>query len=113
MATARNDPLLDQLIVDAYGRGHVSLPRGPDPPSRIDYSNIWLWEAVVMCLLLQAAAVYVPFLQRVLHTVAPTAWNWGVIAACSLLPFAVVELVKLIQRLTAARGSDAIFRVAT
>jgi Ca2+-transporting ATPase len=68
------------------------------------FTNIWLWAAVVMCLLLQAAAVYFPFLQRVLHTVAPTAWDWGVIAACSSVPVAVVELVKVIQRGTASRG---------
>lgn len=72
------------------------------------FTNIWLWAAVVTCLLLQAAAVYLPFLQRVLHTVAPTAWDWGVIATCSLVPVAVVELVKLIQRLTATRGPDAV-----
>ncbi|MEQ9409789.1 MAG: cation-transporting P-type ATPase [Fuerstiella sp.] len=63
------------------------------------FTNGWLWAAVGMCLLLQAAAVYVPLLQKVLHTVAPTVSDWGVIAACSLLPVAVVEFVKLIQRI--------------
>jgi len=60
------------------------------------FTNGWLWGAVVMCLILQAAAVYVPLLQRVLNTVPPTISEWGVIAGCSLLPVVVVELVKLI-----------------
>jgi len=62
------------------------------------FTNGWLWGAVAVCLLLQLAAVYVPFLQTVLHTVPLTSADWGVIAACSLLPVAVVELVKVVQR---------------
>ncbi len=62
------------------------------------FTNVWLWAAVVGCLVLQAAAVYVPLLQRVLHTVPPSISEWGVIAGCSLLPVALVELVKVIQR---------------
>ena len=62
------------------------------------FTNGWLWAAVLVCLLLQAAAVYVPLLQRVLHTVPLSAADWGVIAACSLAPVAVVELVKVVQR---------------
>jgi Ca2+-transporting ATPase len=65
------------------------------------FTNGWLWAAVAFCLILQAAAVYVPFLQQVLHTVPPTASDWGVIAICSLLPVAIVELVKVLQRLVA------------
>jgi len=67
------------------------------------FTNGWLWGAVLICLLLQVAAVYVPFLQAVLHTVPLTAADWGVIAACSLSPLAVVELVKALQRLTALK----------
>ncbi len=62
------------------------------------FTNGWLWAAVGICLILQAAAVYVPLLQKVLHTVPPTLSDWGVIAACSLMPVVVVELVKVIQR---------------
>jgi Ca2+-transporting ATPase len=68
------------------------------------FTNGWLWAAVVMCLILQAAAVYLPLLQKVLHTVPPTASDWGLIAACSLLPLAVVELVKAIQRIGPREG---------
>jgi Ca2+-transporting ATPase len=65
--------------------------------SRI-FTNGWLWAAVLLCLLLQAAAVYVPVLQRVLHTASPTAADWGVILACSLAPLPIVEAAKLARR---------------
>ena len=70
------------------------------------FTNGWLWGAVGICLLLQAAAVSVPLLQKVLHTVPPTVTDWGVIVVCSLLPVAVVELVKVIQRI-AIRNPEA------
>jgi len=71
------------------------------------FTNSWLWAAVVMCLILQAAAVYLPLLQQVLHTVPPTVSDWGVIGACSLMPVAVVEFVKVIQRIAARnRGTS-------
>jgi hypothetical protein len=49
-------------------------------------------------VILQVATVYVPLLQAVLHTVPLSATDWGIVAACSLLAIAVVELVKLAQR---------------
>lgn len=69
------------------------------------FTNGWLWAAVGTCFGLQAVAVYVPLLQKVLHTVPPTASEWGVIAACSLSPLVVVEFVKGIQRLTSRTDS--------
>ncbi|MCC6511467.1 MAG: cation-transporting P-type ATPase, partial [Pirellulaceae bacterium] len=62
------------------------------------FTNGWLWAAVLVCLLLQVAAVYVPFLQRVLHTTAPTLANWILIGLCACLPLAVIEAVKLLTR---------------
>jgi Ca2+-transporting ATPase len=62
------------------------------------FTNVWLWGAVAICLSLQGAAVYMPLLQKVLHTVPPTSSEWVVITGCSLLPVAVVELVKVINR---------------
>lgn len=70
------------------------------------FTNAWLWGAVGMCLALQAAAVYVPILQRVLRTVPPTLPEWGVIAVCSLLSVVVVELVKLAQRIAIGRKAS-------
>ncbi len=68
------------------------------------FTNGWLWAAVAICLVLQAAAVYVPLLQKVLHTAPPSLADWGVIAGCSLLPVAVVELIKVIQRFSFSSG---------
>jgi Ca2+-transporting ATPase len=58
------------------------------------FTNGWLWGATVVCIVLQLAAVYVPFLRRVLRTEPLTAADWGLIALGSLLPVAVVESVK-------------------
>ncbi len=62
------------------------------------FTNRWLWGAVVICILLQVAAVTVPMLRSVLRTVPLGAADWGLIAGCSLVPVVVVEVVKLIQR---------------
>ena len=62
------------------------------------FTNGWLWAAVLICVLLQVAAVSLPLLRRVLHTVPPTASEWTVIAACSLAPVVIVELVKVAAR---------------
>jgi P-type Ca2+ transporter type 2C len=43
------------------------------------FTNAWLWGAVLMCVLLQFAAVYIPFLQRVLRTVPLTLSDWGLV----------------------------------
>ncbi len=59
------------------------------------FTNGWLWSAVAVCVLLQLAAVYGPFLHTVLYTTWLTAADWGVILGCSLAPVGVVELVKL------------------
>jgi len=67
------------------------------------FKNGWLWGAVALCVLLQLAAVYLPFLRTILHTVPLGMKDWGVVAGCAVLPLAVVEIVKLIQR-RIARG---------
>jgi len=70
------------------------------------FKNGWLWGAVTLCLLLQVAAVYVPFMRAVLDTVPLVARDWGVVAGCALLPLAVVEVVKLVQRRHAGPAQD-------
>jgi Ca2+-transporting ATPase len=67
-------------------------------------SNVWLWGAVLICILLQAAAVYLPILQEVLHTVSPTALEWGVIGICAMIPVAVVEFVKVFHRIRSSHS---------
>ncbi len=63
------------------------------------FSNKWLWGAIVMCVLLQIAAVNVPFLKQVLGTVTPTTDDWLLIIGLSLLPILIVEIVKMVNRL--------------
>jgi Ca2+-transporting ATPase len=62
------------------------------------FTNRWLWGAVLVCVLLQIAAVYVPLLQRALGTVPPSGRDWGLIGAAALAPVFVVEIVKAIGR---------------
>ncbi len=58
------------------------------------------------CLLLQAAAIYVPLLQRVLHTTSLTVADWGVVLGLSLAPVGIVEVIKLLARMHAAPARD-------
>jgi Ca2+-transporting ATPase len=48
--------------------------------------NGWLWGAIGLCLVLLAAAVYLPILSTVLQTVPPSGTGWIVILALSILP---------------------------
>lgn len=59
------------------------------------FTNGWLWGATAICVALQLAAVYVPLLRQVLHTVPLTYADWGVVAAGALAPVVVIEVVKL------------------
>ena len=68
------------------------------------FTNGWLWGATLICVLLQLAAVNVSLLRDVLHTVPLGAADWGLVAAGSLMPVAVVELVKLVQRWRGGAG---------
>jgi Ca2+-transporting ATPase len=63
------------------------------------FSNKWLWGAVLLSLLLQAAVIYVPFLQQAFSTVSlsPADWLFCVAVASSVLWLR--ELVKLITRM--------------
>ena len=62
------------------------------------FTNAWLWAATILCILLQIAAVTVPFLRTILHTVPLTTTDWVLIVLSSLAPVAIVEFVKLVQR---------------
>mgnify|MGYP006283027693 CR=1 FL=1 len=49
-------------------------------------SNSWVIGAVLLSAALMLAAVYVPFLQGILHTMAPTGRDWLVVIGCALAP---------------------------
>jgi Ca2+-transporting ATPase len=62
------------------------------------FSNKWLWGSVLLSILLQAAVIYIPFLQRAFSTVPLTLADWlrCVIAASSVLWLR--ELSKLVGK---------------
>ena len=62
------------------------------------FTNPWLWAATALCIGLQIAAVNVPLLQTILQTVPLTGADWALVAAASLTPVVVVELVKVVGR---------------
>lgn len=66
---------------------------------RGSFANPWVWGAATACTLLQVAAVEVPLLNRVLHTVPLSVASWGVVLAAALTPVLLVELWKLAWRL--------------
>ncbi len=75
------------------------------PMSRVGWwSNPWLIAAVGAMVALQVAAVYVPPLQRVLHTAPLGLQHWAVILLASAPLFLVPELVKIVWWRRASGG---------
>jgi P-type Ca2+ transporter type 2C len=62
------------------------------------FSNKWLWAAVVLSLLLQAAVIYTPFLQQAFSTVSLSAGDWMHCAAVASSVLWLRELSKLLAR---------------
>ena len=62
------------------------------------FANGWLWGAVVLSLLLQAAVIYVPFLQQAFSTVSLRAADWLHCAAVASSVLWLRELSKLVAR---------------
>jgi Ca2+-transporting ATPase len=65
------------------------------------FSNAWLWGAIALSLALQAAGVYVPFLQSAFSTTALSLDDWILCAAVGSSVLWLREIGKLIARLTA------------
>jgi Ca2+-transporting ATPase len=67
------------------------------------FSNRWLWGAVLLSLLLQAAVIYIPFLQQSFSTVSLSLDDW---LRCAVVASSVLwlrELSKIVIR-TSSRG---------
>jgi Ca2+-transporting ATPase len=62
------------------------------------FSNRWLWGAVLLSLLLQAAVIYLPFLQQAFSTVALNADDWLLCIAVASSVLWLRELGKLVAR---------------
>ena len=63
------------------------------------FSNLWLWAAVALSLLLQLAVVYVPFLQKPFSTVNLSLEDWLFCTAVASSVLWLRELSKLFVRL--------------
>jgi len=61
------------------------------------FSNKWLLLAIAFTLMLQACAVYIPFLQEALHTTAMGWEDWGVIILIAFPIFIMTEIYKWIR----------------
>jgi Ca2+-transporting ATPase len=66
--------------------------------------NPWVWGAVILCIGLLLAAVYVPILSRVLGTVEPGTEGWTLIVGLSLAPLAIGQIVRSIGQVLRRRG---------
>jgi P-type Ca2+ transporter type 2C len=67
------------------------------------FSNTWLWGAVLVSLVLQAAVVYLPFLQQAFSTVGLSVGDWLRCAAVASSVLWLRELSKVVTRAT-SRG---------
>jgi Ca2+-transporting ATPase len=67
------------------------------------FTNLWLWGAVALSLLLQVAVIYTPFLQQAFSTVSLSAGDWARCAAVGSSVLWLRELSKFIVRLRRAR----------
>jgi Ca2+-transporting ATPase len=65
---------------------------------RNPFANTWLNRAVAWELLLLAAVVYLPFLQRAFGTFSLAPWDWALAAAVSFTIVPVLETVKWAAR---------------
>jgi Ca2+-transporting ATPase len=66
--------------------------------SRDIFSNLYLIAATVIVILLQLAAVYLPFFQRILHTTRLTSHDWLFAFGISALIIVIDEIRKGIVR---------------
>ena len=62
------------------------------------FHNRWLWSAIGLSVVLQIAAVYLPFMQLAFGTVSLTARDWVVCAAVSSTVLWLREADKLLAR---------------
>jgi Ca2+-transporting ATPase len=63
------------------------------------FTNLWLWAAVALAVVLQALVVYVPFLQRAFSTVSLSAADWlRCVIVASLVLWSLEVLKAVIRR---------------
>ncbi|MEP1646915.1 HAD-IC family P-type ATPase, partial [Rhodopirellula bahusiensis] len=70
------------------------------------WSNPWVLVAIASTISLQVAAVYVPAMQSILHTVPLSLADWGLIVVVSLPVFVLVECIKAIGWIGRPKGGE-------
>ncbi len=70
------------------------------------FSNKWLWAAVLLSLVLQAAVTNVSFLQQAFSTTALSTSDWLKCAAVGSSVLWLTEFVKLLARASRKRAAD-------
>ncbi len=70
------------------------------------WTNPWVIGAIAITVSLQVAAVYVPFLQHALHTVALDATDWLRIAALAIPVFVFAEAIKWFMNFAKKREDE-------
>jgi Ca2+-transporting ATPase len=58
------------------------------------FQNLYVWGAVVLCIFLLLAAVYLPPLANVLSLVHPGLSGWGLVLGLSVIPWIVGQIYK-------------------
>jgi Ca2+-transporting ATPase len=66
------------------------------------FSNKWLWGAVLLSLMLQAAVIYIPFLQQAFSTMNLSFGDW---LRCAAVASSVLWLRELSKAVTRAMGT--------
>ena len=80
-------------------RGGSIMPINP-ANTRSCSTNAWLWGAVLLSLLLQAAVIYVPVLQQAFSTLSLSFNDWLHCAAVASSVLWLRELSKVLTRVT-------------
>jgi Ca2+-transporting ATPase len=60
--------------------------------------NRWIWAALLLCVALVLAAIYVPALATVLELTNPGIAGWSLIIPASLAPLIVAPVVSRLAR---------------
>jgi Ca2+-transporting ATPase len=68
--------------------------------------NPWIWLALVLCIGLVVAAVYVPVLSNVLRLADPGFEGWALILAASVIPLVVAPAVHRVRPRAHADGTN-------
>ena len=56
--------------------------------------NPWIWAALILCIALVLAAIYVPVLSDVLRLTDPGAAGWALVLGASVVPLLLAPLVR-------------------